>query len=302
MSKINWKSLLLITGVAVIGTGLLVLGVLWTVRLPILGWSGLMAFAALLVLTLVSSRFTVPVTNVDGISQTHKSVADAFIFLAVMMYALAPANNLGPPIVLAALVGFASSVYFVERWPSLFAVGTSIISTFAASLVYRAMVLALAGGMLDANERGLVLDLLLFPLCVFGVVQYALSTFGAVAFNSFCAGKPRLVVSHESFIWTLITQVGNVTAAALFYAAIHGAGVPFFFVGVLIVALVHLLYRFNEKRLREVTRAQAEKVRYVEEIADLHMNTIESLAIAIDAKDQTTHGHVRRTQIYATEM
>ena len=43
-------------------------------------------------------------------------------------------------------------------------------------------------------------------------------------------------------------------------------------------------------------------MRYVEEIADLHMNTIESLAIAIDAKDQTTHGHVRRTQIYATEM
>ncbi len=32
------------------------------------------------------------------------------------------------------------------------------------------------------------------------------------------------------------------------------------------------------------------------------MNTIESLAIAIDAKDQTTHGHVRRTQIYAKEM
>jgi diguanylate cyclase (GGDEF)-like protein/putative nucleotidyltransferase with HDIG domain len=303
MSRINWKSLLLITSVAVVGTGVLIAGVLWTVRLPILGWSGLIAFAALLVLTLVSSRFTVPVTNVDGISQTHKSVADAFIFLAVMMYALSPANNLGPPIILAALVGFVSAAYFVERWPSLFAVGTSIISTFAASLVYRAMVLALAGRVLDANERGLVLDLLLFPLCVFGIVQYALSTFGTVAFNSFyAAGKPRVVVSQESLVWTLITQVGNVTAAALFYAAIHGAGIPFFFVGVLIVALVHLLYRFNEKRLSEVTRAQAEKVRYVEEIADLHMNTIESLAIAIDAKDQTTHGHVRRTQIYATEM
>ena len=72
--------------------------------------------------------------------------------------------------------------------------------------------------------------------------------------------------------------------------------------GALIIALVHLLYRFNEKRVSEVTRAQVDKVRYAEEIADLHMNTIESLAIAIDAKDQTTHGHVRRTQIYATEM
>ncbi len=302
MSKINWKSLLLIAGVALVGTGLLVLGVLWTLRLPILGWSGLLALAGLLVLTLISSRFNVPVTNVDGSSQTHKSVADAFIFLAVMMYTLAPANNFGPPIVLATLVGVVSTGYFGKRWPALFAVGTTIISTFAASLVYRAMVVALAGGMLDANERGLVLDLLLFPLCVFGIVQYALSTFGTVAFNSFFAGKPRVVVSQESLVWTLITQVGNVTAAALFYAAIHGAGVPFFFVGILIVALVHLLYRFNEKRLTEVTRAQAEQVRYVEEIADLHMNTIESLAIAIDAKDQTTHGHVRRTQIYATEM
>jgi diguanylate cyclase (GGDEF)-like protein/putative nucleotidyltransferase with HDIG domain len=302
MSKINWKSLLLITSVAVVGTGLLLVGVLWTLRLPILGWSGLLAFTGLLVLTVVSSRFTVPVTNVDGISQTHKSVADAFIFLAVMMYALSPANNLGPPIILAALVGLISTVYFVERWPSLFNVGTSIISTFAASLVYRAMVLLLAGRVLDASERGVVLDLLLFPLCVFGIIQYALSTFGTVAFNSSFSGKSRAVVSRESLVWTLITQVANVTAAAMFYAAIHGAGVPFFFVGILIAALVHLLYRFNEKRLSEVTRAQAEKVRYVEEIADLHMNTIESLAIAIDAKDQTTHGHVRRTQIYATEM
>ena len=32
--------------------------------------------------------------------------------------------------------------------------------------------------------------------------------------------------------------------------------------------LVHLLYRFNEKRVSEVTRAQADKVRYAEEIAD----------------------------------
>src|SRR5437667_6553302 len=302
MSKLNWKSLLLITSVAVVGTGLLLVGILWTLRLPLLGWSGLLAFTGLLVLTLVSSRFTVPVTNVDGISQTHKSVADAFIFLAVMMYALAPANNLGPPIILAALVGLVSTVYFVERWPSLFAVGTSVISTFAAALAYRSMVVFLAGGVLDANQRGLVLDLLLFPLCVFGFIQYALSTFGTVAFHSSFSGKARAVVSRESLVWTLITQVANVTAAAMFYAAIHGAGVPFFFVGILIVALVHLLYRFNEKRLSEVTRAQAEKVRYIEEIADLHMNTIKSLAIAIDAKDQTTHGHVRRTQIYATEM
>jgi diguanylate cyclase (GGDEF)-like protein/putative nucleotidyltransferase with HDIG domain len=63
-----------------------------------------------------------------------------------------------------------------------------------------------------------------------------------------------------------------------------------------------MLYRFNENRVNEVRQAEAEKSLHIEEMARLHMNTIESLAIAIDAKDQTTHGHVRRTQIYATEM
>ena len=302
MPKLNWKSQLLVGVVAAIGAAIFILGVASTVRLPLLGWSGLGSFVILLVLTLLSSRFTVPVTNVDGISHTQKSVADAFIFLAVMMYTTAPANSMGPAIILAAFVGFLSSFSSSERWPTVFAVGTSIVSTFVGSLVYRFMVLTLAGGVLAEKETGLVLELLLFPLCVFGFVQYALSTFGTVAFNSFCAGKGRVTVSQESLIWTLITQVANVTSAALFYSAIHGAGLPFVFVGALIIVLVHLLYRFNEKRVSEVTRAQAEKVRYVEEIADLHMNTIESLAIAIDAKDQTTHGHVRRTQIYATEM
>ncbi len=301
MQKQNWKSLLLVGGVAAIGAAIFILAIVSTVRLPILGWQGLGSFVVLLVLTLLSGRFTVPITSVDGTSQTYKSVADAFIFLAVMMYTTAPANSVGPALILAAIVGFISSFSRSERWPTVFAVGTSIISTFIAMLVYRLLVFALAGGAVDGKETALVLDLLLFPLCVFGFVQYALSTFGTIAFNSFHTGG-RITVSKESLIWTLITQVANVTSAALFYSAIHGAGLPFLFVGALIIVLVHLLYRFNEKRVGEVTRGQVDKLRYAEEIADLHMNTIESLAIAIDAKDQTTHGHVRRTQIYATEM
>src|SRR6266568_1604502 len=302
MPRSNWKTLLLVSGVATIGGALLIAAIVSTVRLPLLGWSGLLPFVVLVVLTLLSSRFTVPVTNVDGSSQTHKSVADALIFLAVMIYTLPPAESAGPAIILAAIVGFLASFSLAERWSTVFAIGMTIISTFVASLVYRLMIGTFAGGAVTGNEHGLVLDLLLFPLCVFGIVQYALSTFGTIAFNSFCSGQGRVTVSHESLIWTLMTQVANVTAAAFFYSAIHDRGVPFLFVGILIVGLVHLLYRFNEKRVSEITRAQAEKIRYMEEIADLHMNTIESLAIAIDAKDQTTHGHVRRTQIYASEM
>src|SRR5260370_30484022 len=37
-------------------------------------------------------------------------------------------------------------------------------------------------------------------------------------------------------------------------------------------------------------------------MADLPLRTIEALAIAIDAKDEVTHDHVRRVQIYATGL
>ena len=37
-------------------------------------------------------------------------------------------------------------------------------------------------------------------------------------------------------------------------------------------------------------------------MADLHLATIEALALAIDAKDQTAQSHIRRVQVYATSI
>jgi diguanylate cyclase (GGDEF)-like protein/putative nucleotidyltransferase with HDIG domain len=44
------------------------------------------------------------------------------------------------------------------------------------------------------------------------------------------------------------------------------------------------------------------KTNEVEALSQLHLATAEALATAIDAKDQTTHCHVRRVQIYAAGM
>jgi diguanylate cyclase (GGDEF)-like protein/putative nucleotidyltransferase with HDIG domain len=100
----------------------------------------------------------------------------------------------------------------------------------------------------------------------------------------------------------LTTGISVLSLLLLFYLAVVYQSMVHAFLGLLIAALVYLLYRVNERRLEEIQRNEAEQRRHVEEMASIHMNTIESLAIAIDAKDQTTHGHVRRTQIYATQM
>src|ERR1051326_4790515 len=107
----------------------------------------------------------------------------------------------------------------------------------------------------------------------------------------------------------LVTAIAVVSAllllsavGVLLYAAVLQESLTYAVLGLLIFALIYLLYHFNERRLEEIRRAEAERRHHAEEMATIHMNTIESLAIALDAKDQTTHGHVRRTQLYATQM
>jgi diguanylate cyclase (GGDEF)-like protein len=42
--------------------------------------------------------------------------------------------------------------------------------------------------------------------------------------------------------------------------------------------------------------------RRAKQISELHLATIEALALAIDAKDQTAHNHIRRVQVYAVGL
>jgi diguanylate cyclase (GGDEF)-like protein/putative nucleotidyltransferase with HDIG domain len=79
-------------------------------------------------------------------------------------------------------------------------------------------------------------------------------------------------------------------------------GLVILFVASGVSALVYSLWRLGEARAEEARREGEGRLRQARELADLHMSTIESLAMAIDAKDQTTHGHVRRTKLYAVEL
>jgi HD-GYP domain-containing protein (c-di-GMP phosphodiesterase class II) len=72
--------------------------------------------------------------------------------------------------------------------------------------------------------------------------------------------------------------------------------------GGLTVLLLLFLQRRHAGRLETVRRESSERLAQGQTSADLHLRAVESLAIAIDAKHQTTHGHVRRTQVYALEL
>src|SRR5205085_6992289 len=197
--------------------------------------------------------------------------------------------------------GFISTFKIATSREVILKTGMAVVSTFVAASLYGLLVNLFAGESGLTAQSALSLTVFLVPLLVLAALQYALNTIVTAWFLSFDAGKLTLVPTQETIVWTLTTKLAGAASAVLFYTAFLNKSFAFAVLGLLISALVYLLYRFNERRLEEIRRAEAEQRRHVEEMATIHMNTIESLAIAIDAKDQTTHGHVRRTEIYAKE-
>src|ERR1700726_4836576 len=66
----------------------------------------------------------------------------------------------------------------------------------------------------------------------------------------------------------------------------------------LLVPVVYLIYRSYRLYLGKLE----DEKRHVEEMANLHLRTIEALALAIEAKDHTTHKHLQRVRVYAIEI
>jgi len=69
-------------------------------------------------------------------------------------------------------------------------------------------------------------------------------------------------------------------------------------VAILVLPIVYWIYRSYRTYL---DRLEAEK-KHSEEIAALHLRTIEALSLAIEAKDHTTHDHLKRVQTYAVQI
>ncbi|MBA2526382.1 MAG: hypothetical protein H0V18_11485 [Pyrinomonadaceae bacterium] len=88
MQKRNWKSSALFVVISATGGLLLFSAILSILKLPLLSPAGLASLFNLVLLTFAASRFTVALTGTDGVSQSRKSVADALVFLAVMLYAI----------------------------------------------------------------------------------------------------------------------------------------------------------------------------------------------------------------------
>jgi diguanylate cyclase (GGDEF)-like protein/putative nucleotidyltransferase with HDIG domain len=102
-------------------------------------------------------------------------------------------------------------------------------------------------------------------------------------------------VWSECYVWSFPYYLVGAAFAGLVSLVNQFAGWQ---TSLFVMPVVYGIYRSYRLYLG---RLDGEK-QHAEQMATLHLRTIEALALAIEAKDQTTHAHLSRVQIYAVEL
>ncbi|MDT7604199.1 MAG: hypothetical protein QOF61_2196 [Acidobacteriota bacterium] len=219
------------------------------------------------------------------------TAGDAFIFLGAIL--------LGTPaaILLAALDSVINSLRTHKRATSwLFSPATMSITVLASSSAFYATLSNVYGFTRAAvGSAPPKFEQLLVALVVMAIAHYLVN--GALIGGLFALKTRHSILKfwHDEYLWTSFTFFAAAIAAGLMYQAIQTLGLLYVLLSLPVIAATFTTYKIYFERM-------SEKSREAEELARLHLATVEALATAIDAKDQTTHCHVRRVQIYAAGM
>lgn len=111
---------------------------------------------------------------------------------------------------------------------------------------------------------------------------------------SWSSGSSTLPVWKDLLLWSFPYHLIGASVALGIHNLMNVAGWVVILLIAPVVYGIYAAYRAYFGRLDD-------RARYAIEVADLHLRTIEALALAIEAKDHNTHEHLNRVRVYACE-
>jgi putative nucleotidyltransferase with HDIG domain len=99
----------------------------------------------------------------------------------------------------------------------------------------------------------------------------------------------------DNFIWLSVNYFSGASVAALIVTYTRELELSTLAIIVPLLVVSYLTFRTAMGRVDDTNK-------HLTELNKLYLSTIETLAMAIDAKDQITHGHIRRVQAYAVGL
>ena len=250
----------------------------------------LLQFACYLLIALLAATMKVRAPGMESTVSVH------FLFVLLGILELSLAETL----TIACSAVLVQCLWKAKRKPHPIQILFNVCSTSIAVFVtYYACHLA-------ARHLGNSLPLV---MVVSALTYFVSNTIPIAAVIALCEGKPLRRIWSDTYFWSLSFYLIGAALVGMVHYSMRFIGWQS---AMLVVPVMYWIYRSyhlylgrleEEKRRVEIEEmhVKAEK-RHVEEVCALHLRTIEGLALAIDAKDHTTHAHLHRVRTYAVEI
>jgi putative nucleotidyltransferase with HDIG domain len=234
----------------------------------------------LAVLTVLSSSIAVKVPLVPA----TVSVSETFLFAAVLLFGPAAGT------LIATLDGLVISLWLQRRKRNV----TRLLFNMAAPALAISPAAHLYAFLAPMEARGRVTDLLP-AVAVFASVYFVLNTWLVTMAIANETDTPPFEIWREHFLGVSINYFGGASVALLLVGLGREVTLQAVLAIVPLLGISYLTIKTTQKRVEEAHG-------HLAELRELHRSTIETLAMAVDAKDQVTHGHIRRVQADAVAL
>ena len=263
--------------------GLLVIGhcVSSLIQQPI-DWKNWIALA---ILTLLSGSLTIKIPSVAA----RLSVSETFVFASVLLFGPCAGTI---TVAIEILVSFAVLGRSQRTNPHKIAFN---VAAAALSIWLAGHAFYFAAGIEPLSQHAAELQTLLIPLAILSTVYFLLNSGMIAVALALEKRRPAFNIWRTNFLGLAINYFAGASLAALFVT--YTRTIDLFAISVIVPLLLvsYLTFKTSLGRIEDATT-------HVEQMKRLYLSTIETMATAIDAKDQVTHGHIRRVQQFALAL
>jgi putative nucleotidyltransferase with HDIG domain len=238
----------------------------------------------LAVLTVLSGSFNVKVPSINA----YISVSEAFVFASILLFGT-PAGT--------ATVELECMVILLWMKPEgrtthrvLFNMAAPAVAIWTAGTSFY-----LLSGMEPYSRVFTPLSSLFLPLVIFTALYFLLNSWLVATAVGLENQRSPFQIWSKNFAWLSVNYLSGASVAALIVTYTKEFNLSTLAVILPFLAVSYLTFRTAIGRSED-------SYSHLAELNRLYLSTIETLAMAIDAKDQITHGHIRRVQAYAVGL
>jgi putative nucleotidyltransferase with HDIG domain len=217
-----------------------------------------------------------------GSARASITVSDTFFITTALLFGPAPAtvaNALGTLL--------TSSRRGHSRERVIFNTANSAFSMWAGSQVF-----FLIAGVPPLTHAVVPIGQLILPLVAYSAVHYLVNSGLIAVAIGLDERRSPFAVWRQHCLWLWANYFASASVSLCLVLLVYQASMAAAIVVLPMLVVLHLTLRSSYGRLDDASKHLAHLDR-------LYLSTVETLAMAIDAKDDVTHSHVRRVQAYA---